>query len=135
MIFPLQLAFVVLPAELAQLVLAERRIGVRQLRAGLDPREEAAPPAYLGWSWLALAATVQQYPVVLLTDGATRFFGLLMLLIGVVGFDLRRRGGLRWALVVFTIEGALRIGVMIQMFVLNAWYGSPYPPGMPRFWG
>ncbi len=135
MLFVLQLAFVVVPSEVAQLVLAERRIGVRQLRAGVDPREAPPPPARIGWAWLALAALCHLYPLVLLTEGETRFFGLLMLLLGVVGFDLRRRGGLRWALVVLTLEGALRIGVMIQMFVLNAWYGSPYPPGLPRFWG
>ena len=33
-----------------------------------------------------------------------------------------------------TMKG-LRIGVIIQMFVLQFWYGSPYPPGMPRVWG
>lgn len=135
MLFVLRLAFVVMPAELLHLVVAERRIGVRQLRAQTDPREERPPPARVGWLWLALIALTQAYPLILLTEGETRLFGLVMLLLGVIGFDLRRRGGLRWALVVLTLEGALRMGVMIQMFVLNAWYGTPHPPGLPRFWG
>ncbi len=135
MIFQLQLAFLIVPLELTHLVLAERRIGVRQIRAGIDPREAHPPPRYIGWVWLALIAATQAYPIVLLLDGETRVFGLIMLLFGAVGYDLRRRGGLRWSLVVLTVEGALRIGVIINMFVMNFLYGSPYPTGLPRFWG
>lgn len=135
MIFQLQLAFLIVPLELAQLVLAERRIGVRQIRAGIDPREAHPPANYIGWIWLALVAAIQSYPIVLVCEGETRLFGLIMLLFGVVGYDLRRRGGIRWALVVLTVEGALRIGVIINMFVMNFLYGSPYPAGLPRFWG
>lgn len=135
MIFQLQLACLVVPLELAHLVLAERRIGVRQIRAGIDPREAHPPANYIGWLWLALVAATQAYPVLLLLDGETRVFGLVMLLFGVVGFELRRWGGPRRALVILTIEGALRIGVIINMFVMNFLYGSPYPPGLPRFWG
>lgn len=119
----LLIAFVA-PAEIAQLVLAERRVGLRQIRAGIDPRDSRhTPPDWIGWLWLALAFTVYAYPVCLVFERELRFFGLIMLLFGVVGFDLRRRLGLKWALVVLTFEGALRIGVMILMLVLYFWFG------------
>lgn len=122
------LACLVPPAEIAQLVLAERRIGVRQLRAGIDPRDSRHyPPDWIGWAWLGLAGVVHVYPVLLLFDDKARFLGLLMLLFSVVGFDMRRRLGMRWALVIFAFEGALRNGVVILMFVLYFMFGMIFP--------
>lgn len=113
------LACFIPPAEIAQLVLAERRIGMRQIRAGIDPRDSRHhPPDWIGWTWLGLALVVNVYPLFLTFDDKARFFGLLMLLFSVVGFDMRRRLGMKWALVIFAFEGALRNGVVILMFVL-----------------
>ena len=132
--WPLYFAPVVLIAELTQLVVAERHIGVTAIRAERDPRREPAPSAAVGWLWFAVAALGISYPGFLVFFGETRLQALTMMLFTVGGFEARRRGGLRWALVALTIEGAVRIGLICQMLGLWWMYGSPRLPGLGRYW-
>lgn len=125
----------VLLAEIAHLVIAERHIGVRAIRSGRDPRETAQPGPLLGWLWFASEALGLAYPGLLVFFGETRLQALLMILFTVIGFEWRRRGGLRWALVALTVEGAVRIGLVCQMLVLWGAFGNPRLPGVGRHWG
>lgn len=128
--WPLWFAPIVILAELTQLVIAERHIGVKVLKSGIDPRAAAPPPAALGWLWFACAAACIAYPGLLVFFGYSRLQALVMMLVTVVSFEMRRRFGLKWALVALTIEGAVRIGMIAQMLALWFWFGSPRLPGM-----
>lgn len=92
-------------------------------------------PTWVGWIWFLVAAIGIAYPGLLVFFGSMRLQALLMTLFTVVGFEVRRRSGLRWALVTLTFEGALRIGLIAQMLGLWYVYGSPRLPGMGRYWG
>ena len=48
----------------------------------------------------------------LLVSEVTRLHGICMLGIWLVGFTLRSNCTLRWVLVILTLEGALRLGLM-----------------------
>jgi hypothetical protein len=43
-----------------------------------------------------------------------------MLVVSLAGYSLRRNSGLKWILVILTIEGAIRIGMIISMLG-SAW--------------
>lgn len=135
MYWPLYFAPLVLIAEMLHLVIAERYIGVRVLKSGLDPRRGPQPPAWVGWIWFLVSAIAIAYPGLLVFFGSMRLQALLMTLFTVVGFEVRRRSGLKWALVTLTFEGALRIGLIAQMLGLWYVYGSPRLPGLARYWG
>ena len=106
-----------IPVEVAQLVMAERRIGVKVLRAGLDPRHETAVADGYARAWLGLIAFILIYPVVLLCFPESRFFAYVLMLFTALGYILRKSTGLRWALVVLTLEGALRIGTVANLLI------------------
>ena len=104
--------------EAVQLFVAERYIGVRQLRAGRHPLEaEDILPAWATALWIAFIIATGGYLALLLTSSATRFHGALMLAVTALFGMLRRVNGLKWTLVLLTIEGALRMGLMFQMFL------------------
>ena len=45
----------------------------------------------------------------------TRIHGLVLLIVSVIGFSVRRGCGLSWLLVVLTLEGAVRIGLLVSL--------------------
>lgn len=135
MYWPLWFAPIVILAELIQLILAERHIGVRVIKSGEDPRQGRQSPPFVGWLWFGCAALCIAYPGLLVFFGYARFQALTMMLFTVVGFEVRRRSGLRWALVALTIEGAVRIALITQLLVLWAWFGSPALPGLSSRYG
>jgi hypothetical protein len=49
-----------------------------------------------------------------------RGHGVLLLLLSAGGYGLRRNCNLKWVLVILTFEGALRIGLLLSLFVY-AW--------------
>lgn len=113
---------VVAAAEVLQLVLAERVIGMKTLRSGGDPRDDARDASWYDRIWLASIVLVTVYPFLLLFIREARLFGGVMLGLTLVGYSFRRQYGLRYALVVLTLEGALRIGVIVHMIA----YGGRY---------
>lgn len=114
MIWLLALVPAFLVFEIWQLVLCERYLGVRQLATGRDPRtlpmtERRAfgwtATLFLYWVWIGM----------LLGGPAGRLQALALFLISLVGFVLRRNSPRRWALVILTFEGALRIGMLVSL--------------------
>lgn len=108
------LAPVFLIFEVWQLVLSERYLGIKQIARGADPRELGLGEitaffwsltllAYWGWMLLLLLAPFG------------RVHGLALLAVSTLGFSIRRGGGLKWALVVLTFEGAVRIGLLFSL--------------------
>lgn len=113
------LAPVFLAFEVIQLVAAEKLLGVKQIQTGHDPRRRG--PGELGaglWAGMILAEAA--WLLWLLADDATRIHSACLLLVSLLGFSLRSNCTLRWVLVILTIEGALRMGLMVSMLG-SAW--------------
>lgn len=100
--------------EIWQLVLCERYLGIKQLASGQDPR--SVPMAerlaflwtfalFLYWVWIGL----------LLGGPSGRIQALCLFLVSLCGFVLRRNSPLKWILVILTIEGAIRIGMLVSL--------------------
>jgi hypothetical protein len=115
------LAPVFVACEIAQLVYAERFLGVKQVQAGLDPRA-LGPSEPIALLWVVLICAQNVWLLWLLREGATRLHAACLLLVSLCGFALRGSCALRWVLGVLTFEGALRLGLMVSMFGA-AWRG------------
>jgi hypothetical protein len=108
-IAPLFIAF-----EVVQLVAAEKLLGVKQIERGTDPRNDG-PGEFMSALWATAILAEGAWLIWLLADHATRVPAALLLLVSLCGFSLRSNCGLRWVLVTLTIEGALRLGLMVYM--------------------
>jgi hypothetical protein len=105
--------------EIAQLVYAERFLGVKQIQRGADPRE-LGPNESVAALWVLSICTQSAWLLWLLSEGSTRIHAACLLLVSLCGFSLRSNCRLKWVLVILTIEGALRMGLMVSMFG-SAW--------------
>jgi hypothetical protein len=111
---PLFLAF-----EVSQLVGAEKLLGVKQIQSGVDPRR-AGPSEGVAACWAAAIFAQNGWLIWLLAYEATRVHAACLLLVTLSGFVMRTNCTLRWVLVVLTVEGALRMGLMVSLFG-SAW--------------
>lgn len=111
---PLFIAF-----EVTQLVAAEKLLGIRQIEAGGDPRG-SGPSEMASACWAAMILAEGAWLLWLLAAAPTRIHAACVLLVTLVGFTLRSNCTLRWVLVILTIEGALRMGLMVSMLG-SAW--------------
>jgi hypothetical protein len=107
---PLWLAF-----EAVQLVLSERHIGVKQMARGGDPRE-SGPGEAVAFCWVLAIVLYWAWMLVMATSRFSRAQALCMLGVSLVGAAMRRLLGLKWCLVILTLEGAIRIGMIISLF-------------------
>ncbi|MGF1450550.1 MAG: hypothetical protein ACFB21_00570 [Opitutales bacterium] len=111
--FLINLAPFVMVFELVQVLVAERYIGIKQARAGRHPVSFGEPlPASAIFFWMVGMVFSFIYMLALLFDPRTGFQALLMLGVTAAGFALRRTVGLKWGLVVLTVERACVIGLM-----------------------
>ena len=106
---PLFIAF-----EVGQLVAAEKLLGVKQIVAGSDPRKQG-PSEPIAALWVILLFAEVAWLLLLLAPYPTRIHAACILLVSLLGFALRSNCTLRWVLVILTIEGALRMGLMVSM--------------------
>ena len=91
--------------ELWQLVLGERYLGVKQISRGVDPRALGLGEATaFGWSTMLVLYWIW----------------MLLLLVSMFGFSLRRGCPLKRVLVILTFEGAIRIGLLVSLAAM-AW--------------
>lgn len=104
--------------ELLQLTIAERFIGIRQIRQGKNPLDSAVVGRNaLAAVWLGCIVVYWAYMVLLAWDPRAGLQGILMILTSVAGLMLRRVLGIRFALVVLTLEGAIRIGLLANLLL------------------
>ena len=115
----LWLAPLFLVFEVWQLVLAERYIGVKQLARHSDPRD-LGPGELVAFGWVAGIVIYWLWMLGMLGSQFGRVQALCMLLVSVLGTALRRPLGLKWCLVILTLEGAIRIGMIVSL-VGAAW--------------
>jgi len=117
--------------ELLQLLAAEKYIGVKQIRSGQHPLEmEQRLPEWGAALWVFGRVLSWLYMILLVFDPRAGVQGFLMLMITLLAAGLRRKMGLKWALVIMTVEGAVRMGMMVNLlmtvFLFN---GRLVPPG------
>jgi hypothetical protein len=111
---PLCLAF-----EVWQLLVAERLLGLKQIEKGIDPREDK-PGELLSFFWGSGIVLYWVWMILMLIPDFGRAQVVCMLVVSLAGYSLRRNSGLKWILVILTIEGAIRIGMIISMLG-SAW--------------
>ncbi|MFT3869234.1 MAG: hypothetical protein QM715_12315 [Nibricoccus sp.] len=101
-------------AEIAQLVACERFLGVKQIEAGTDPRQNG-PRESLAFGWSASLVLFWLWQFTMLLQPIGRGQVAAMIVITIVGYSIRRNCGLKWVLVVLTFEGAIRIGMLLSL--------------------
>lgn len=115
--------------DIAQLLVAERFIGMKQIRSGEHPLDTARrPPTWAILLWLAAIGLLWLYIVLLAFDPRGGLQGGLMLLVSFAGFALRRVAGLKWALVLMTIETAVRLGLLANLVMVVFFFGGRLLP-------
>ena len=106
--------------EIWQLFICERYLGIKQIARGADPRalglSEIVASLWcmalgLYWTWMFL----------LLFAPIGRVHGLSLGLVALLGFIVRRGAPLKWILVVLTLEGAIRVGLLFSLCGMLWW--------------
>lgn len=105
--------------EVWQLVIAERLLGIKQIERGVDPRDRG-PGELLSFIWGGGIVLYWVWMILMLIPKDGRIQIVCMLIVSLAGYSLRRNSGLKWILVILTIEGAVRIGMIISL-VAAAW--------------
>jgi len=107
--------------EVAQLLVAQRYIGIDQIRSNVHPLDvPKVPPGWLSAGWLAglMADYACQASLLFVPEIGVKFAGVLLILVSVFGFAIRRVCGLRWGLVILTPECAARAGFYAFVFYM-----------------
>lgn len=100
--------------EVVQLWAAERYLGVKQIESGADPRRTGPAEPWCAL-WVAGITAEALWLALMLTFPTTRIHAACLLLVSLLGFIMRNNCGLRQVLVILTIEGALRLGLMVSL--------------------
>jgi hypothetical protein len=115
----LLLAPPLLAFEVWQLVLGERYLGIKQIERDTDPRTLGLSEVtaffwsmgiLIGWAWA----------IALIFQSQFRAQAISILFVSMVGYALRRSCGLKWILVILTLEGAVRVGMLMSVIGI-AW--------------
>jgi len=102
-----------------QLMVAERHLGIKQIEKGVDPRDRG-PGELLSFLWGSGIMIYWVWMILMLIPKFGRAQIVCMLVVSLAGYSLRRNSGLKWILVILTLEGAIRIGMIISL-IGSAW--------------
>lgn len=105
--------------ELWQLVISERYVGIKQIARNGDPRKLGLGE-FTAFCWSSAILLYWAWMFSLLFTPFSRVHGLVLLAISAGGYATRRNCGLKWVLVTLTLEGAIRIGMLLSL-VGMAW--------------
>lgn len=102
--------------ELWQLFVGERYLGIRRIRANVDPRELPMSNA-MAALWAGGLIAYFLWMAMLLLHPVGRAQGLVLLATSAVGYGLRTATHLKWTLVILTFEGSIRIGMLLSLAI------------------
>lgn len=105
--------------EFWQLVMSERYVGIKQIARNGDPRKLGLSEI-TAFFWSGAIVAYWLWMLALLFVPFTRVHGLILLVVSVAGYSIRRNCGLKWVLVTLTLEGAVRIGLVFSLIGM-AW--------------
>lgn len=106
-----------LVSEVVQLVVAERFLGIKQIDRGRDPRHHG-PSERVSRAWILAIGGNWLWMMAMLVSDFARGQVLCMIAVSLIGYGVRRNCGLKWVLVVLTLEGAIRIGMHVSLLTL-----------------
>lgn len=107
---PLFLAF-----EIWQLVVSERYMGIKQIKVNTDPRTLPMKDWTAAfWSIGLLTYGVWMFSLLLHPIGRAQ--GFVLIFVTGLGYAIRTTCGLKWVLVVLTLEGSIRVGMLVSLF-------------------
>ena len=106
--------------EVWQLVIGERYLGIKQIARGADPRSLGLSEAVACFWSLAIFA-YWLWMLLLLVAPPGRVHGIGLFAISMLGFAVRRGAPLNWVLVVLTLEGAIRVGLLFSLCGMLWW--------------
>lgn len=112
--------------ELWQLFISERYLGIKQIARSADPRELGLGE-FTAFFWSGSLFAYWLWSLALLTLPFARVHALGLLGIFALGFSIRRNCRLQWVLVVLTVEGAVRLGLLAALGRI-AWTRLFAPP-------
>ena len=101
--------------ELWQLVVGERYLGIRRIKANADPRE-LPMPTWMAALWSGGLIAYLLWMTTLLLHPIGRAQGVVLLVVTALGYALRASTQLKWTLVILTFESSIRIGMLISLF-------------------
>ena len=108
------LAPVFLVFEVAQLVLGEHYLGIKQIARNADPRALRLSEV-TAFFWTVAIFSYWLWMLGLLFTPLGRADALGLLIVSSTGFSIRRGTPLKWTLVTLTLEGAVRIGFLLSL--------------------
>lgn len=100
-----------------QLVIAERHLGVKRLASNIDPRRHG-PSEGVSFAWVLGLALYGLWMVAMLMPRIGRAQIVAMIVVSLLGYSARRNCGLKWVLVILTLEGAIRIGMLTSLLAM-----------------
>jgi hypothetical protein len=100
--------------EIWQLVISERYLGIKQIARGADPRELGLGEL-TAFGWSAAIVVYWLWMLLLVFVPMGRVHGAGLIAVSTLGLLFRRGAPLKWVLVVLTIEGAVRIGLLFSL--------------------
>lgn len=104
--------------EVWQLVIAERYLGVRQIRTATDPRTLPMTERRAAF-WAGGLLLYAVWMLTLLAHPVGRAQGVVLLAVTALGYTARAATNLKWTLVLLTFEGAIRIGMLISLLGMS----------------
>ena len=87
---------------------------MKQIARNGDPRE-TGPSEPVAAFWTLAIAVYFVWAIAMLTTGFARAQVLSLLAVTLIGYSLRRNCGLKYVLVVLTVESAIRIGMLVSL--------------------
>jgi len=103
--------------EIIQLIVSERFLGVKRIKTDADPRQ-LGPREPLAFLWCMGIMLFWLWLVAMLFQSIGRAEVATMIVVTLVGFFVRRSCGLKWVLVMLTVEGSIRIGMLLDLSAL-----------------
>ncbi|MDD3178979.1 MAG: hypothetical protein PHQ04_01365 [Opitutaceae bacterium] len=100
--------------EVWQLVICERYLGIKQIKANLDPRSLPMRES-LAAVWSISFLVYLAWMLSLLLHPFGRAQGLVLLAVTAIGYAARSSCGLKWVLVLLTFEGSIRVGMLLSL--------------------
>jgi hypothetical protein len=106
--------------EIWQLVISERYLGIKQIARGADPRSLGLSEiTAFFWSSAILIYWIWMGLLLFTTLGRASAFGLIA--VSTIGYLARRGAPLKWILVILTLEGAVRVGLLFAICGMLWW--------------
>lgn len=102
--------------ELWQLFVGERYLGIKRIRANVDPRE-LPMTRRMAMVWAGGLIVYLAWMASLLLHPIGRAQGFVLLATSAAGYALRAAAPLKWTLVILTFEGSIRIGMLLSLAI------------------